>query len=523
MAVPRFGNPGRFDPVGAKNAPAFIGVSGKTIPSAQPARAPKVAPKPKATSRAPRSKPVNLVKAKTAPPKQPVLAPTSARTTVPARTITAAPPKAKAPAPKPAAQPAVQPQQLSPAAYANQQVTASLAPLYQQETTQATGQNTAITSLTKAIIAALAGTPGLIGQDYNQAIGQQTNLANAAAQSLRNVNPNTQDQAILSAINAPQAQQAQVADQNNNTFNGGAAVGQYVGGVLPASSLQGQKLAATSFARTLPAIEGLRGQQALSTALTNQAADRQKIDAMKPQLIQQYQQSYTDALQKQQQLDYDAQSLGLKTQNQLFTQNVTKQKLAISKQAAGKIDSSVSKILGYASTANGSPVTKGGKIIPVNASTGSQGVAKVPTASQISNFVDAWKTGKTATVRVPVVDKSGKPVLNSNGVPQSQVKTVTVKQLQYGQAYVRLRAMGIKDKKARTYLDTAYQRGDQGRAWVTNEEQATLRKAKLPPKAKIVNGHGVLTVAQAHALQKAGQLPAGQQTSDGFYVIAQTF
>ena len=60
-----------------------------------------------------------------------------------------------------------------------------------------------------------------------------------------------------------------------------------------------------------------------------------------------------------------------------------------------------------------------------------------------------------------------------------------------------------------------YQRGDSGRAWVTNEEQAALGRAGLPTRARMVQGHGVLTTAQYNALKKAGspikrpQLKAG--------------
>lgn len=488
---------------------------------------PKTAPAPKALK---------------VPAKLAQLPSTSGKTTVPTRTVTPAPappPKAgktapvtpKVPARTPAAvkpaAPAATPQ-LSPEDQATQAVTAALAPLYAAQGTQATGQNAAITNLTRAIIAQLQPGAAQVGGQYDQAIGQQTNLSNNAADALRAANPNTQDQALLSAINAPQAQQDQLAGQNNAAFNGGAAVGQYVGGVLPMSSLQSQKIAAVGMANQQPAIEGLRGQQSLSAALTNQAAERAKIDAMKPDLIQKYTAADVAAQQKQDYLDMAAAKFGYQQ-----TKDARTQAISIAKFNAGvtaknnKIDVTVSKSIpgGIARNSNGDPIIRSGKVITINAN-GST-TAKVPTASQINTFITQWKAGKTQSVTTIAKDANGNTVYDANGAPKTTTQTVQgTKPLGYGQAYRRLRLMRLSDTQARGYLDTAYARGEQGRAWVTNREQSVLSKAGLPPRARVLTKAdgtkvGVLTGAQYHALTKAGlQVPA-VPTSDGVWVIQQ--
>lgn len=481
------------------------------------------------------------VKRPAAVPKPAQLPSTSGRTTVPVRSVTPHPaptPKAKTPAPvapkparKPAAAKAAAPPQLSVEDQATAAVNAALAPLYASQTKQASGQNAAITQFTKAIIAQLLPGAAQVGGQFDQAIGAQTNLSNSAADALRAANPNTQDQALLSAINAPQAQQAQLAAQNNAAFNGGAAVGQYVGGVLPIGALQSQKLGAMTIAHQQPAIEGLRGQQALGAALAGQQAERAKIDAMRPDLVQKYTAANTAAEQKQAYLDIARQSLGLKAQNQSFSQKlaVAKTNLTVEKYNAGvtaknnKIDVTVSKSIpgGIARNSNGDPIIRGGKVITIDAAGKTQ--AKVPTASQISGFVDKWKSGKTQSVTSVAKDADGNPVYDANGAPKTISETKTsVPPLKYGQAYRRLRTMGLTDVKARSYLNTAYQKGEQGRGWLTNDQRSTLQKAGRQSYVGFFQGHAFIALPQAAALKKANKLPPGELVN-GRYFIAPGF
>jgi hypothetical protein len=159
---------------------------------------------------------------------------------------------------------------------------------------------------------------------------------------------------------------------------------------------------------------------------------------------------------------------------------------------------------------------------PVKGSTAGPG-GKLPTAAQTATQVQSWKEGKPTTVRKPVVDAAGKPVTNTAGVPQYVSTTAVTGKLSYIQAYKRLIAEGHSDKAARKYLDSAYQRGDQGRAWLSNEEQAALDRAGVSRKPAIVNGHPVLGPGQVAALKKAKKLPPGQLTKEGAFVIAQTY
>ena len=256
------------------------------------------------------------------------LKPTPGKTPAPTRTVV---PK---PAPKPGKKVSLTPSQL-----AQQAVDQSLAPLYAQQRQDANYQNQAITSYTTALMKQLQGVGPQVAQEYANQIGQQTNLSQAAADALRAANPNTQDQAILSAINAPQAQRDAVANGLGQAFNGGAAVGQYVGGVLPIGTLRGEGLQAETLARLQPGFAGLRGAQALAGALYQQRQDRGKLDAQRPDLVRQYTNDYISQQNnvlsqkaKQQQLALERQALGLKTQNQSFNQGATITRLTQSDQ-----------------------------------------------------------------------------------------------------------------------------------------------------------------------------------------------
>jgi hypothetical protein len=144
------------------------------------------------------------------------------------------------------------------------------------------------------------------------------------------------------------------------------------------------------------------------------------------------------------------------------------------------------------------------------------------TDNEVSNLVDKWKNGTVKSVTTVPTNPDGTPKYkDANGNPKSVTQSAQQGQLTFQQAYKRLIAFGIPDKKARAYLDTAYKRGEQGRGWLTNEEQAALGKAGLPPRAAVVNGHGVLTARQYQALRKAGYTVPGQLTSEGAFVVAQ--
>jgi hypothetical protein len=121
----------------------------------------------------------------------------------------------------------------------------------------------------------------------------------------------------------------------------------------------------------------------------------------------------------------------------------------------------------------------------------------------LNSLVDAWKNGKptSKTVRLPNTDANGNPVIRT-------VRSRTGK-LSFGQAFKRLRALGVPDPQARKLLRSAYRRGEQGRAWLNVDEQQTLRQAGLSPKAGRYKSLAFLTPAQAQAL--GNRLPAGHR------------
>lgn len=144
------------------------------------------------------------------------------------------------------------------------------------------------------------------------------------------------------------------------------------------------------------------------------------------------------------------------------------------------------------------------------------------TDSQISKLVDGWKNGKLSSVTTIARDAKGNPIPNSAGAPETTTQTVPTGTLDYGQAYQRLISFGKTDQQARALLNTAYKRGEQGRAWVTNEEQAALTAAKLPTNVAVLptkNGkQGVLTMKQYQVLHAAGKLPPGKLYAEGYLI-----
>lgn len=134
--------------------------------------------------------------------------------------------------------------------------------------------------------------------------------------------------------------------------------------------------------------------------------------------------------------------------------------------------------------------------------------------------------GRTVTLK----DASGKTALNPDGSP----KTQTSHKLRYMQAYKFLRRNGIADVDARTLLATSYQRGQDGRAWLTNEEQTVLARAQKSAsqpgyiglqgnhavvrgltKVHKYQGHAFLTPIQFKVLQENGQAPAVESGAPG--------
>ena len=210
------------------------------------------------------------------------------------------------------------------------------------------------------------------------------------------------------------------------------------------------------------------------------------------------------------------------------------QKAATAREAAAAkaAQTSFDNRLKFAKTYGYDPVT--GATLPGYTKNAQGQVVKTTTStkgeltdSQAAKLVQQWHDGKTVSVTTPVVDpKTGKQQVSpTTGKPITTTKTAVQGTLNYGQAYAMLRQFGKTDVQARKLLDTVYAKGDQGRAWVTNEEQIALKKAGVPYKAKTIKDaqgatRGLLGPRQVAALKAAHQLPPGQMTSEGWFVIA---
>ena len=200
-----------------------------------------------------------------------------------------------------------------------------------------------------------------------------------------------------------------------------------------------------------------------------------------------------------------------------------------------------SRLKGYLIDGNGNPILRNGRLVPVvgyhiapdgqsaiknvTARAGSQTTpsgSKPLSLTTLTGLVKSWYNGVSTTQQQPVL-KNGVQVKDANGNPV--FKTVKVPQgpVNYQRAYKLLLPhltgnADQRDKQARQILDTVYvNRGQNGRAWMTNEEQATLKKLRLWAPAQTIKNPaggpplGYITVRQAKALNQAGRLPAGEQ------------
>jgi len=164
------------------------------------------------------------------------------------------------------------------------QVNQLLAPQLAGQAAYGRQQNAAIQGFAQALMGKLSPIAGQVGADWDKAIGQTGELANRAATFLQQANPNASLQALIPG--APPEQQQQIAGQLGQTFGGGAAVLDFLGGAVPGTQMATEKAAAQTQAAQYPALAALRGQQNLASALWKQSTDRQTIEAQRPQLQQ---------------------------------------------------------------------------------------------------------------------------------------------------------------------------------------------------------------------------------------------
>lgn len=367
-------------------------------------------------------------------PKPPVLKPTPEKAATPTR-VTASPP-AQAPG---GVFGGLSPQQIVQQLQAGQ---------YAALDNQDARRTAALNSFTQAVLAQLQGGPAAVGGYYDNAAAATNGFAQTAAAGLANANPNQGDQQLLAAINAPGAQRAQLQNQLANTFGGGAAVLYKQNGAIPGTALEAGKAAAQTYVRSLPSITALAGQQGLTSMLSQSNAARDQLRAQAPALNLQIEQARSDAAIKQAGLAQNAAALGLKTQQQNFTNQVTIKRLSqrdAELQLAGLRADRAYEV----SRASLGLRSKAQEIAYVKA-VNKQTDAKRWLGYGSSTYANLYKRGGAAAEAM----KNGIKDKNGNEVAPP---------LNFWDAVAHMQENGIPEPMAITILSHTYQPGQQGR------------------------------------------------------------
>lgn len=442
--------------------------------------------------------------------------------------------------PKPAAAPPADPYDAviaglpapSSAAQIGQQAQSQISPLVAAITGNIGKQTAAATSAIKGYSTEAAHELGALNfqQPYNEAASKQAAVDAALRQSLAGEGAAGADalSSRLGVIGDPSVGAAAGALEANGAASGNTQLAQ---GSAALSALLANAAGAGSYGQKQPGIARLAGLQditATSENATNQIGQQtQQVESGLPGIIQ--------ALT--QQSDQRASAIASARQNQvargdaLATTDATNTtKLAVAQTSANArqaaIDAQNSRT---AATIAGQDRRTQAQIDAANQRAAAKlgatktGV-KAPTANQLNGYVDAFKNGKPATVRVK------QPKADSNGNAVYRTKSITTGQLTFTQAYKRLTALGVGDKQARAALDSAYKRGEQGRGWLTNEEQHKLATAKVQPRAHRYKGVAFLDPSQTAVfggkpparLTEQSRIPGGPGMPPGYWTQGST-
>lgn len=386
------------------------------------------------------------------------------------------------------------------------------------------------------------------GQPYQQAEGAQATVDSALASSLAGQG-NTDAQSLqqrLAVINDPSVAAAAANVSGNAT---GAANADTAQGTAALTNLIANAAAANSYGQKQPGIERTAGLQDIAnvqaTANNNIATGTQDAEQQLPSILQSLQQendnrSSAIASAQQNQLARNdnivagqaANTVKLETTNANNTvkiqianaNNATKTQIA-EMNAAGKVTSEQltqaradrTYRLQFTKTFGYDPVTgkvapgfkaQGGSIVKIGTGSAAGGL----TSNETAGLVQKWHDGKQTIVteKQPETDSNGNTVYRD-------VRTSTDK-VTYQQGYKYLRSRGETDAQARAALDTVYARGDQGRAWLTNDEQATLKKNGNQSTVGMYQGQAWIGPKQVAVLKAAGQLPVGELVNGRYFI-----
>lgn len=433
---------------------------------------------------------------------------------------------------KPAAKAPMSAQQI-----ALQTVNQSLAPILQSLTGQEkslgqeqTASRQALKDFTDQIMQYITAIPGQAAGSYNEAINTTNNLAQTAATGLANLNPQSQNDALLSAIGAPDAQKAALSAQNQQAFGGGGAVLYNVAGQIPGTQIAADKANQLAYYQGLPAVAGLQGTQAMRQLLFTQAKDKTalrdkfaEIQAKRPGLVQESLASMQDnqlKIAQQNSLDaYRVEQLKISQANAKTNAEWKAAQLEIDKINAGiRERTATADVTGYdpvtglptpETVRNNTPkppkiiVGKNGSIVSVDPVTGQVTQIKPPgtlgtqsSASgkkntgtpRINGMTVSQYTSQTqkAAESVPalffgtVLNEKGKrvPANDMPGFNPEDAATWGTDALSYGQALKKLqREYKLKSKDATAILDQLWDRGDAGRPLFNYWERSKLKKS----------------------------------------------
>lgn len=445
-------------------------------------------------------------------------------------------PAAKKPAKKTASSLGAPP--MSAQQVALQTVNQSLSPILESLTGQRkdllseqAGAQKALRDFTAQIMQYIGAIPGQAAGSYNEAINTTNNLAQTAATGLANLNPQSQNDALLSAIGAPDAQKAALAAQNQQAFGGGGATLYKTSGAIPATQIASDKAGQMAFYQGLPAVAGLQGTQALKQLLFTQAKDRSalankfaEIQAKRPGLVQEAMGSMQDSqlkIAQQNSLDaYRVAQLKIDQANAETNAEWKAAQLEIDKINAGiRERSATADVTGY-DPVTGMPTPemvratkpdapkppkvitgKNGSIVSVDPVTGVVTQLKPPgtlgtqstagkkkgtpringmTVSQYSSQTQKAAEAVPALFFGTVLNEKGKrvPANDVPGFDPNDAGTWGSDALTYGQALAKLkREYKLTAKDATGILDQLWERGDAGRPLFSYWERAKLKKA----------------------------------------------
>ena len=381
---------------------------------------------------------------------------------------------------------------------------AEISPLVAAVEKQIEGQTAAATNAIKGYSAdAAAKLAGLDYQaPYTQSESGQAAVDDALRQALAGAGTSDADalSSRLAVINDPSVAAAakQVAD--NGAANGTTAL---ASGSAALSNLLANAAAAGSYGNKLPGLAQLAGLQDIAAAQqqgqSNIGTQTQQLESQLPSIIQNLQSendSRSSALASARENQVARQDAIASTAANNATKlaqtqtsaaaGVQKAKIAANTKAtqASRPNASLSKTVGYVVDSNGNWIP------------GANGKPQLLPGYTVNAQGHVVKAGKTATGTAAGLTpgeaqtylKTISHTSTHKDATSGQYVTSTTHTTNYQTAYKYLRSRGVDDQQARELLNSSYKKGQDGRAWLTNEEQSAFSQYNQT-KGKAIKGH----------------------------------